>query len=182
MRILTTNVHGELRRKDLIHFGGAYSFWDKLKLGGTGSPKVVYESGLEAFDAQKRHTSGEIGFINFEIMKDGLILRLNMNQRLFSVGFKLSEIEKINFTAFTIDINNSLLNPGKEKIVNRGEIEIVTPEHRIEFAVIVKQFKGITQFFMKKELVQKFKFQKSNNPPTKDFSYLIDMLEMFDYL
>ena len=55
MKSLQTNVHGQLRHKDLIFFGGQYSLFEKIKLNGTGSPKIVYDSGIEPFDNQKRN-------------------------------------------------------------------------------------------------------------------------------
>jgi len=182
MKVIQTNDHGELRYKDLNYYGGQYSLWEKIKKNGTGSPKVVYESGIEAFDKLKRNVSGEIGFASFELLKNGLILRLNLNQRLSCIGIRLDDIQEIKLIAYKVEINHGEIGKQKTQIVNRGELKIVCSLEDLQFSVIVKEFKGTRKFFSKMEFDDKFHFTTGTNPPEKDFSYLIEMLEMFDYL
>jgi hypothetical protein len=36
---------GSITGRDKFYFGGEFSFLEKIKMGGTGSTKVIYESG-----------------------------------------------------------------------------------------------------------------------------------------
>ena len=91
MRLIQTNKNGELAAKDIKYFGGQYSFWEKIRKRGIGSTKIIYDSGIGEFDNLKRNITGEIGFVNFELLKNGLILRLNVTQRFSCIGMKLKE-------------------------------------------------------------------------------------------
>ena len=86
MRVIRLQADGQLLKRDLAYFGGAYTFWEKIRLRGIGSSKVIYEKGIPAFDEVDRGLVNELGFVNFELLKNGLLLRLNQNQRTACVG------------------------------------------------------------------------------------------------
>jgi hypothetical protein len=180
MKKIKTNKNGELTNKDIRYFGGEYSFWEKVKKRGVGSPKIIYESGIEEFDNLKRNVEGEIGFVNFELLKNGLILRLNLNQRFGWIGMKIDELKEINLIGYRIKIKQRRLGKIETKIVHRGELELIEKNETLKFNVIVREFNGIKRYFERSELKTKFKFSISTKPPEKDYGYLLEILEMFN--
>lgn len=91
MHPLETESTGNLTPAELARFGGTYTFREKLQLGGTGSSKIIYQEGIPTFDELRRGIQNEVAYANFEWLKNGLILRLNINQRLSCVGLTLEE-------------------------------------------------------------------------------------------
>lgn len=165
MRILEIIENGVLSIEDTEYFGGRFSLWENLKRGGVGSPKIIYQSGIEEFDKIKRNVEGEIGFVNFELMKNGLILRLNINQRMRCVGLRLDEIEAINLVAYRIAVTG--IGKNKSKNIFRGELELLDSGNSMKFLVHERDFKGLKNFFQKDELADKFNFMISENLPGK---------------
>ena len=53
MKIIEIIENGVLEDEDLSYFGGRYSFWEILKKRGVGSPKVIYNSGIEEFETER---------------------------------------------------------------------------------------------------------------------------------
>ena len=177
MKPLKTNPSGHLSPKDIIHFGGEYSTLEKIEKGGIGSTKLIYDSGLEAFDKLSRDIPGEIGFVNFELLKNGLILRLNINQRLCCLGVRLSDIERIDLVGYRIEIRQKQLSGQVEtKIVHRGDMQIVERSGTSKFSVVVREFESIVNYLSKVEFTGAFNFSISTNPPEKDYGYLLGML------
>jgi len=87
-----------MTEKDKSHFGGKYGFIQRIKLGGIGSPKVIYKSGIPHFDELKNQIAeSEIPFVNFELMKNGLLIRLNHNLKTRYVGIQLLEYKGVTF-------------------------------------------------------------------------------------
>lgn len=166
MRKIKTNNSGELLSSEKIHFGGEYSLWEKLKKKGIGSAKIIYAEGIEEFDKLSRNIEGEISFVSFEILKNGLILRLNRNQRVECVGLKLDQLETIDLVGYRIDI---VFRDGSKKKVHRGELEIKALNGEVSnFSVIAREFKALVEFFQREELIDKFNYSISTDPPELD--------------
>ncbi len=168
MREIKVNIDGDLTTKEVQYFGGNYSLWQQLKKKGIGSPKLVYRSGIKTFDELKRDIEGEICFVNFELLKKGLILRLNVNQKHKCAGAKFEDIESIHLEAQRIKI----LVKGKEKIVHWGKLEINNNLSKIQLIVRTKDFKSVHQYFKKPEFSNLFESSVSENPPEKDYGHL----------
>lgn len=179
MKKIELKNNGEMEIHDLHYFGGKYSLLERIKKKGIGSPKIIYESGINEFDELKRNIAGEISFVNFELLKNGLILRLNLNRRHAYIGIKLDELTTINLVSYRIKIKQNKFGKTITKIVHRGELEIIEQTNKVKFSVIVKDFDGIKKFFQKDDFIQKFNFSVSTNPPEKDNGHLIGILDMF---
>jgi hypothetical protein len=165
---------GNLEADDIRYLGGKYSLLERIKKGGIGSTKVLYESGIQAFDALDNGVANESSFVNFELMRNGLVFRLNRTQRLRCLGIRLSDIEAIHLIAYRIEIKVR----GAKKIVHRGELEIVDREgESSSFRVVARNFKGILKFFGKEEFAGKFFYTLSDNPPEKDLGSLTGLLD-----
>ncbi len=174
---LQTNRSGELSKKDLKIFGGAYSFFEKLKKKGIGSPKIIYQSGIAEFDNLKRNVEGETGFVNFELLKNGLILRLNISQRTSCIGMKLNEVEQINLVGYRIILRGRYPGISEPKIFHTGDLEIIESDHRINFSVVATKFDGMVDFFRKPELSDKFNFTINADPPDQDDDLYLEILD-----
>lgn len=177
MKTVEIEESGVLEDEEKAHFGGTYSLWERLKMGGTGSSKIVYESGIDHFDQLDRGIANELGFVSFEILKNGLILRLNRNQRLRCVGVRLSELEQIRLVAFRIELRYRRFNGYRTKIVHRGELELLEVDGTSSrFSIFTQNFESLLQYFNRKELVSKLHYSISELPPEKDYSNLLDFL------
>ncbi len=178
MRVVKTNQAGQLLKSELKAFGGTYSFWEKLVNKGVGSAKVIYDEGIEVFDELDRGVSGEIGFVSFELLKDGLLLRFNKNQRTLCLGVKLSEINAINLTGFSIKlIVKKKYQAAYIKIVHRGVLEISEKKgSTTSFSVVTREFIDIRSFFEKSVFADQFTFRISDAEPEKDYSHLLNFL------
>jgi len=166
MRKIKINNSGELLSSEKSFFGGEYSLWEKLKKKGVGSAKIIYDQGITEFDKLGRNIEGEISFVSFEILKNGLILRLNRNQRIECVGVQLNQLAAINLVGYRIDI---VFRDGSIKRVHRGELEIKAISGATSsFSVITREFKTLVSFFQKEELSDKFNYSISTDPPELD--------------
>ena len=157
MHPLETDSTGTLTPAEIDRFGGTYTFREKLQLGGTGSSKIIYQEGIPTFEELRRGIENEMAYANFEWLKNGLILRLNINQRLSCVGLTLEEIERINLLAYRIKIRRMRWGVLVNKIVHRGELEIVGSSGLIaRFVITPPFFEGMVRFFSKEEVAGKF--------------------------
>jgi len=78
---------------------GKFTFWQKLKLAGTGSEKLIYKSGIVAFDRWINFNQDD-NYCSIEIYPKGFICRYQAAiQRQAAVGFLYNEIEKIEINA-----------------------------------------------------------------------------------
>ncbi|MCB0515683.1 MAG: hypothetical protein R2798_03730 [Chitinophagales bacterium] len=180
MKKIETDKNGELSTKDSNYFGGKFSIWEKVRKKGIGSPKIIYDSGIAEFDKLKRNVEGEISFVNFELLKNGLILRLNLNQRFSCVGIKLDELIEINLVGYRVKIKRKKYGKMETKIVHRGELEFVEINETAKFVVIVREFESLRKYFEKEELREKLRFSISTNPPEKDYGHLLEILGIFN--
>ncbi len=183
MKKIRIGKNGELTEEDVDYFGGKYSLWESMKRKGVGSPRIIYHSGIEEFDKLHRGTVGEVGFVNFELLKNGLILRLNISQRINCIGIKLDEIAEINLIGYPVEIMTKQRVFGKKisKIVYRGALEIVESDDTLKFSVLTKDFKSITNYFEKDELVKKFNFSLRNDfIENDDEDPILKMMDIFE--
>lgn len=134
MRIIDPKLTTPQYKKIIQKYGGEYSIWEKIKMGGVGSPKVKYISGLEEFDRIHYTNDMERSFSNFGLFKNGFMIRINKKQQLGIAIEFLSELKFIRLEG------------------NRGIVQFKdqTP-FRFEFADTAS--KEVLGFFQKKELV-----------------------------
>ena len=166
MKRVNIKPGGILAPSEKAYFGGSFSLWEKLKMKGIGSPKMVYESGIEEFDEEDTGVGGEVSFVSMEVLKNGLIIRLNRNNRHRSVGIRLTDLEKIKLTAIRIKRLLSRKEDGNTKIVHRGELEIRDiHQHEFRFQVMVAEFKLVLEFFHKPPFGHLFEYKVSEAIP-----------------
>ena len=146
LKIVQLKNNGRLTIKDKEYFGGKYSFIQRIKMNGVGSPKVIYKSGIPYFDELSSFVENEVPFVNFELMQNGLLIRLNRNQKTRIVGFRLDEILMVKYFKTQNDDN-----------VTAQQLRITTVnEDQLQFRVVTQNIKTIKEFFCKNPLIEKF--------------------------
>lgn len=154
MKEVEIELSGQLVLSEKRYFGGRFSFFESLRIGGTGSPKIVYDKGITAFDEMDDGIANEMSFVSFELLKNGLIIRLNRTQKLCCVGAKLNEIEKIKLTRFKVDDT-------AEGSGYRGLLEIQEYNgSNSSFSIFTQNFNSLLQFLKKQPLVAKLEYIK----------------------
>lgn len=148
----------ELLRK----YGGKFRFFEKIKMGGVGSPKIVYQSGSPEIDTFIEETAGsDIPYVNFEYLRNGLLARVNKTQYLRGIFLNFEEIEWIELTSKIKELTkkDGSMITRKQQIdlgKTRLEIKIDSGEHLV-FQVLVQSYDGLDRFFKKnKSLRGKF--------------------------
>lgn len=179
MKKLNLNNKNELFSNDLEYYGGKYSFTESLKISGTGATKLIYKNGISEIENSITSKGNDFIFINLELLKNGLLLRTNLNHNIKCFGLRLDEIEDLNLTAFKVQIRVRKFGVYVTKIVHRGELEIKDSNSSIKLLILVKDFKSFIKYLNKPKLKEKLKYVVSNNEPEKDESYIMEIIDFF---
>lgn len=155
--------NGKFSPAMLAYLTGKYSFIERIRKRGVGSSKVIYESGVMPFDILSRGLVTETAFASFELQKNGLIVRMNINQRLSCVGIESAEIEAINFTAYPVVLRRGISS--KRKTVYNGKLEIILRNETLKFTVRELEFNDILKFFTDADFNEKFRYAVSSDAP-----------------
>jgi len=150
MKVIEIEANGNAPWEVLRKYGGKYRFFEKIKMGGAGSPKIVYQSGFSEIDDLKEDVGNDLCYINFELLKKGLLGRVNKGQKLIGVIMHFDEIEKIHLSKNSIDELNEQATIGLLEIFSySGEVLVC--------GVTAQGYGGIEKFFSKGILKNKFK-------------------------
>ena len=80
--------------------GGRYSFWERLKRGGVGSPMLYYADGIVELDQLQNLAPDELR-INFELLKAGVLMRIAERTNSYFIPIAITEISAIELTKNT---------------------------------------------------------------------------------
>lgn len=94
MKPLSLLPDGRLSKRWLAAYGGEHSLLSSWRMKGTGSGRLVYFSGLPHFDERLRGSEGEVPLATMELLREGLLLRLNVNQRVACAGVALADFHE----------------------------------------------------------------------------------------
>lgn len=146
--VLKLNKKGLINPTDKAAFGGEFSLLDRIRLGGVGSPKMVYENGLAYFDELPAQIVGETPFLNVELLRKGLILRLNHGQRLRAVGVLLSDLTEIAVDDFNIGLQYWRYDAEQNKLIRRVLFTMTTDSgERVQCRVLHSEVQRLVRFF-----------------------------------
>jgi len=87
------NNTGSIEPEILAQYG-PFSLWERLKMGGTGSKRVYYSSGISYFD-EVIGESTDLPFVNFEMLKNAIFIRLSIHNKSYTLSLKHNELERI---------------------------------------------------------------------------------------
>jgi len=149
MQVVEIEANGNAPWEVLRKYGGKFGFFEKIKMGGVGSPKIVYQSGFSEIDELKEDVGSDLCYINFEFLKKGLLGRINKGQKLIGVIMHFSEIEKIILSINPMDESNEQATIGLLEIFSySGDILVC--------GVTAQGYGGIEHFFSKRFVKDKF--------------------------
>ncbi len=114
-----------------------FGWIEKLKMGGTGSVKVVYLQGIEYFD-KKIIQRTDLPMANFELLKKAMLIRLSIHNECYTIAVLKQELLEINVKNFKKDIFLLSLILGEN-----------TSSKVIEFEVNSGNIESIQQYFRK---------------------------------
>ncbi len=164
MKIIKLNNKGFVTPQDQSYFGGKYSLLERIRLKGIGSPKIVYESGIPHFDELNTFVENEMPFANFELMKNGLLIRLNRNQVLRYVGLTLDEVLRVRMTGQQVEHTSLANGLSNTRYPYQGRLVVQPMEgEQIVFTVAPLDFKSIVQYFQKAAFADKFVLDYEQN-------------------
>jgi hypothetical protein len=157
MQVCDLEPQGSAPWELLRKYGGKFGLIEKVKMGGVGSPKIKYISGLPEVDEFIEETAGnDIPHLNFEYLKNGMLARINKTQYLKGVMIAYDEI-----TSIDLSISGKLLKQGNimeeldkanvksaELIIESLHGEILTCE------VSTQAYINLKKYFQKNKILQ----------------------------
>lgn len=109
MEFIPLELSGSLTDEQRDKYGGGFSFWDNLKMGGTGSHKLWFVSGpQEIHDLDDSST--ETLQVSFQYLKSAFLLRFNIARRIGGWIVRYDEVERVSL------VRQSDLDEGKQVI------------------------------------------------------------------
>lgn len=165
MKVVRTNLSGQLLRSEKEFYGGEISFFEKLRSNHGGSPKIIYHYGIPSFDDLDTEDPMEFTFANFDLLKRGVVIHANSNLRAACVGLKYTEVDSIVLTAYRIIKTLE----GRITTIYRGVLEVKSQDGDIAaFTVLPSVFQTIKNYFGKGPLASEFHYVESEAPAERD--------------
>lgn len=158
--IIVDKKHSLNKYQSLL--GGKFSLWEKFKIGGIGSSKTVYISGIDHFD--KLLKSQNLRYTSFELFPQAILLRTLNRNNLNSILIEKSDIRSITFTSRRIKVKYK----GRFKIVHDAKINFQLMDHSIHFYTPTSFYKPIKKYLNKSWLKSLSQFELDPNPPIYD--------------
>lgn len=177
MTYLKINETGELNVKHIRLMGGAYTWREKIKMGGPGGPKLLYKGGINYFDELDGNAVHEIGYANFELLKKGFVTRISRWPMIRSVGVLFDEVSKIFINVERVYVSYNRFGTKVSKTVHRGDLKIETKSNDTYiFKMEPKDLDKVIQFFKRCELENKLSFAiKLDEPIQEDSHFLLHL-------
>ena len=163
MQVCDLEPQGSAPWELLRKYGGEFGFFEKIKMGGVGSPKIIYASGLLELDQFVEEVAGsDIPYVNFEYLRNGILARINKTQYLKGVLISFDEIVSITLSnkfKYLRKPENSMVTSKRKIYIGEGELEIrIDSDEVLVFQIMFQDSNGIESFFKKnKSLQSKFK-------------------------
>ena len=159
MQVCDLEPEGSAPWELLRKYGGKFGLFEKIKMRGVGSPKIIYTSGLSELDQFVEAIAGsDIPYVNFEYLKNGILARINKTQYLKGVLISYDEIDFIvlsNVFKYLRKKENSLVTSKQKIDYGRGKLEIkINSGEVLVFQVTVQSNDGIEKFFKKNKSLQ----------------------------
>ncbi len=137
MKLVTTNS-GYLEKEDLEYLGGRVPFIKAIKMGGIGSPKIEYLSGIPEIEKVKNFNS-DLNLVNLEILNKGIVIRYHKHYSSITVLLTFEEILKIELVRCGHHHNKSCT------------VEIITSEDLKITLKSIPGFRSQVEAFFKKD-------------------------------
>lgn len=131
------------------YLGGKFSLFEKIKLGGIGSPWIVYLSGIREYgDFIDQHAGNFKAkpFLNAELFKGGILFRVVVLDEMLISAIPQSDILKIKIDEYEVGLEFDDAN----NIRNLSIISIELKDgNKVQFCTSINKNKQGRRFFQK---------------------------------
>jgi hypothetical protein len=148
---------------------GKYTFIQKLRLKGTGSPRLVYHGGSSNFD-EIAAIDDNLNYAQIELFPHGMAVRMRKRSNGQAAAILFKDLTLFDFKTWKLEVHL----PTSIQIVNVGELTISTDDHTLVFSVNGSVFSSIREFLLKKEfsgIARLIQIDEVQKPEAGDFSY-----------
>lgn len=119
MKVLNLSQDGQLKARDIQCLGGNYNWLEVIRLGGVGSSKFIYVSGIEGFDSIKALSTAS-DYVSLELLKGGLAIRFKKQNDYKACTFLYEDVDEISVTSQRVRLRFR----GREKIVHQADVDV----------------------------------------------------------
>lgn len=104
--------------------GNSYSFWQRLKMGGIGSKRMMVEKASTHFD-DYLSMNEDLTYVNIELRPKGILLHFNKRLRQFVWAIPYADLQVVTQPEFRIEAKEVFLQFEKNRylIQNKEFIE-----------------------------------------------------------
>ena len=153
MQIINLSHDGQLKQREIDYLGGNFGWLAVLRMGGIGSSKFIYESGIEGFDQLKELTTAS-NYINLELLKEGLAIRFKKQNSFKACLLLYDAIKEILVVSQKILVYYR----GQPKIVHQADIDIVLTTGVIKLKLHPTYYEAGMDFLKKNIIKGRCKF------------------------
>lgn len=160
--------------KHIRLLGGAYSWREKIKMGGQGGPKLLYKGGIDYFDEMDGNAYHEVGYANFELLKKGFVSRISRFPMIRSIGILFDEVHKIYLEGRRVHVTYNRFGTEVSKIMHRGDLKIeMKSDDTYTFEMEPKDLNKVIAFFERSELKDRISFATNVEKPIQEQSHFL---------
>lgn len=103
MKQLVLTSNGQIPPNIRSSFGGSFSFFEKIKMGGVGSPQIIFQgSDAQCFDLQ--FYEDKLIYANIELLRSGFVIRLWQGLIFRGIVFGSDEPTKVELISYRIQV------------------------------------------------------------------------------
>jgi hypothetical protein len=116
----TTYINKEAKAvfEDLL--GKPYSFFQSLKLGGTGSKRMMIEKVSPKFSSMMNKVS-DINYGNIELREKGILVHINKGLKNYSWGIPFYQLHIYNTQTFSIHAQGNFVQFKKNNLLKENK-------------------------------------------------------------
>ncbi len=96
--------NGQIPPKICANFGGEFSLFQKIRMGGVGSPKIIFQANTQQINELQLFEEIPI-YANLELLKTGFALRMWQHRAFRAIVFGLDEPTQIEWQPYHIQTN-----------------------------------------------------------------------------
>lgn len=154
MQKINLPYDGQLSSRHIKYVGGKFNWLQILNLGGIGSSKFIYDSGIEAFDQLKELTTAA-NIVSLEILKGGLVVRFKKQNVYQACLICYNEVDEISVVSQRL---RAIYN-GREKIVHQAEVNVRLSDTEFKLRLIPSYYLDGIEFLNKNPLNKYCRFE-----------------------
>lgn len=157
MEFIPLELSGSLPDEIRVKYGSGFSFWESLKMGGTGSHKLFFIAGpqpIHDFD----NSSIETLQVSFQYLKQALLIRFNVARKI------------AGWIALYIDVQQISLYKKVASVDTNGKIEyrcdlVLSNKEKLTFRMHGSDRKHFVRFFTNGPLKHQVQIGTNFLPP-----------------